>query len=166
MARKSKKMFRSPKLARRQARKRRSTIAERRKKQFLWRGMTMEELIALPLYPPEDEPDAPCIATLMPSRAKRSLSRGLSEESEKFLEKVRAYGGSRMVKTHCRSMYILPEMVGTTIGVHNGRDFVKIEVIPEMIGHALGEFAPTRRSVTHTGPGVGATRSSKHVALK
>ena len=166
MARKSKKMFRSPKTARRQARKRRSTIAERRKKEFLWRGLNMEELSALPLYPPEDNPDAPCIATLMPSRAKRSLSRGLSEEAEKFLDKVRANGGSKMVKTHCRSMYVLPEMVGTTIGVHNGRDFVKVEVIPEMIGHALGEFAPTRRSVTHTGPGVGATRSSKHVALK
>jgi small subunit ribosomal protein S19 len=63
-------------------------------------------------------------------------------------------------------MYILPEMVGTTVGIHNGRDFINVEVIPEMIGHALGEFAPTRRPVTHTGPGVGATRSSKHVALK
>ena len=48
-----------------------------------------------------------------------------------------------MIKTHCRGMFVLPEMVGTTIGVHNGRDFVKVEVIPEMIGHALGEFAPT-----------------------
>jgi small subunit ribosomal protein S19 len=38
--------------------------------------------------------------------------------------------------------------------------------LPEMIGHYLGEFAPTRRSVTHSGPGVGATRSSAHVALK
>ena len=74
MARKSKKMFRSPKTARRQARKRRSTIAERRKKEFLWRGMTMDELLALPLYPPEEEPDSPSIATLMPSRAKRSFS--------------------------------------------------------------------------------------------
>ena len=104
MARKSKKMFRSPKTARRQARKRRSTIAERRKKEFLWRGLTIEELTALPLYPPEDNPEAPCVATLMPSRAKRSLSRGLSEEAEKFLEKVRSNGGSKVVRTHCRSM--------------------------------------------------------------
>ena len=89
MARK-KKMFRSSKTARRQARKRRSTIAERRKKEFLWRGLNMEELSALPLYPPEDNPEAPCIATLMPTRAKRSLSRGLSEEAENFLEKIRA----------------------------------------------------------------------------
>ena len=153
MARKSKKMFRSPKTARRQARKRRSTIAERRKKEFLWRGLTMEKLLALPLYPSEDNPEETYIASIMPSRARRSLQRGLSEEQEKLLEKIRANGGSKMIKTHCRSMYVLPEMVGTTIGVHNGRDFVKVEVIPEMIGHALGEFAPTRRSVTHTGPG-------------
>tara|TARA_B100000902_G_scaffold59612_2_gene66637 strand:+ start:16440 stop:16940 length:501 start_codon:yes stop_codon:yes gene_type:complete len=166
MARKSKKMFRSPKTARRQARKRRSTIAERRKKEFLWRGMTIDQLKQLPLYPPEDEPEAPCIATLMPSRAKRSLSRGLSEECEHFLSKIRENGTSKVIRTHCRGMYVLPEMVGVTVGIHNGRDFVKVEIIPEMIGHALGEFAPTRRSVTHTGPGVGATRSSKHVALK
>ncbi len=159
-------MFRSPKTARRQARKRRSTIAERRKKEFLWRGMTIAQLKELPLYPPEDEPEAPCIATLMPSRAKRSLARGLSEECEYFLEKVREKGSSKVIRTHCRGMYVLPEMVGVTVGIHNGRDFVNVEIIPEMIGHALGEFAPTRRSVTHTGPGVGATRSSKHVALK
>ena len=109
--------------------------------------------------------DAPCIATLMPSRAKRSLSRGLSPECQKFLESVRSNNG-KTVKTHCRGMYILPEMVGTTVGIHNGKDFVNVEIAPEMIGHALGEFAHTRKSVTHTGPGVGATRSSQHVALK
>ena len=166
MARKrSKKVFRSPKLARRQARKRRSRISERRKKEFLWRGYTMEQLVEMPLYPPEDDMEAPCIATLMPSRAKRSLSRGLSPECQKFLESVRSNNG-KTVKTHCRGMYILPEMVGTTVGIHNGKDFVNVEIAPEMIGHALGEFAHTRKSVTHTGPGVGATRSSQHVALK
>ena len=72
----------------------------------------------------------------------------------------------KIVKTHCRGMHILPEMVGTTVGIHNGKDFVRVEIVPEMIGHALGEFAHTRKSVTHTGPGVGATRSSQHVALK
>jgi len=50
--------------------------------------------------------------------------------------------------------------------VHNGQGFVEIEVRPEMIGHYLGEFALTRRNVAHSGPGVGATRSSKHVPLK
>ena len=166
MARKrSKKVFRSPKLARRQARKRRSRISERRKKEFLWRGYTMEQLMEIPLYPPEDDMEAPCIATLMPSRATRSLSRGLSPECQKFLDRIRSNNG-KIVRTHCRGMYILPEMVGRTIGVHDGRAFKMVEILPEMLGHALGEYAPTRRSVTHTGPGVGATRSSKHVALK
>ena len=151
--RRSKKVFRSPKLARRQARKRRSRISERRKKEFMWRGYTMEQLLELPLYPPEDDIEAP------------SLSRGLSLECYKLLERVRSNDG-KIVKTHCRGMYILPEMVGTTVGIHNGKDFVRVEIVPEMIGHALGEFAHTRKSVTHTGPGVGATRSSQHVALK
>ena len=169
--RRSKKMFRSPKLARRQARKRRSMISERRKKEFLWRGYTLEQLYELPLYPPEDDPDSACIATLMPARAKRSLSRGLSPECQKFLERVRSsYGIARsqrgVIRTHCRGMYVLPEMIGTTVGIHNGKNFVNVEIVPEMIGHALGEFASTRKSVTHTGPGVGATRSSQHVALK
>tara|TARA_B100000579_G_scaffold49312_2_gene34364 strand:+ start:924 stop:1418 length:495 start_codon:yes stop_codon:yes gene_type:complete len=164
MARK-KKMFRSAKMARRQARKRRSKISERRKKEFKWRGYSMEELSEIPLYPPEENPDAVSIATLMPSRVKRSLARGLDEECEKLLDRIRNSNG-KTIRTHCRGMYILPEMVGSTIGVHDGQKFVNLEIIPPMIGHSLGEFAKTRKSVTHTGPGVGATRSSQHVALK
>ncbi|MBM30790.1 MAG: 30S ribosomal protein S19 [Gammaproteobacteria bacterium] len=173
--RRSKKTFRSPKLARRQARKRRSKISERRKKEFLWKGFSLDQLKELPLYPwgnsfdhgeGDYNRDADCVANLMPSRARRSLSRGLSPECQKFLEKVRSNENGRVVKTHCRGMYILPEMIGITVGIHNGKDFVNVEIAPEMIGHALGEFAHTRKSVTHTGPGVGATRSSQHVALK
>ncbi|RAH06457.1 MAG: 30S ribosomal protein S19 [Methanobacteriota archaeon] len=164
MARK-RRVFRSAKMARRQARKRRSKISERRKKEFKWRGYTMDELKDIPLYPPEEDPDAVSIATLMPSRVKRTLARGLSPECEKLLERVRNSNG-KTIRTHCRGMYILPEMVGSTIGVHDGQKFVNLEIIPPMIGHSLGEFAKTRKSVTHTGPGVGATRSSQHVALK
>ncbi len=164
MARK-RRVFRSAKMARRQARKRRSKISERRKKEFKWMGYTMDELKDIPLYPPEEDPDAVSIATLMPSRVKRTLARGLSPECEKLLERVRNSNG-KTIRTHCRGMYILPEMVGSTIGVHDGQKFVNLEIIPPMIGHSLGEFAKTRKSVTHTGPGVGATRSSQHVALK
>ena len=63
-------------------------------------------------------------------------------------------------------MIVLPQMVGKTIGIHNGQTFVQTEIKPEMIGHYLGEYAPTRRAVTHSGPGVGATRSSKFMPLK
>jgi small subunit ribosomal protein S19 len=50
--------------------------------------------------------------------------------------------------------------------VHNGKEFSTVEIKPEMIGHALGEFALTRKIVAHSGLGVGATRSSKFMPLK
>jgi small subunit ribosomal protein S19 len=63
-------------------------------------------------------------------------------------------------------MIIFPEMVGLKIGVYNGQKFEIVEVRPEMIGHYLGEFSLTRRTVSHGSPGIGATRSSKYVPLK
>ncbi|MEM2981794.1 MAG: ribosomal protein S19 family protein, partial [Candidatus Bathyarchaeia archaeon] len=50
--------------------------------------------------------------------------------------------------------------------VHNGREFVPVEVTPEMIGHYLGEFAITNKKVVHGTPGIGASRSSMYVPLK
>jgi small subunit ribosomal protein S19 len=63
-------------------------------------------------------------------------------------------------------MIILPEMIGLTVGVHNGKDFVQVEIKPEMIGHYLGEFAITNKPVRHGTPGIGASRSSMYVPLK
>jgi small subunit ribosomal protein S19 len=63
-------------------------------------------------------------------------------------------------------MIIFPEMVGLKIGVHNGMKFETVEILPEMIGHYLGEFAMTRKHVSHGSPGIGATKSSKYVPLK
>jgi len=70
------------------------------------------------------------------------------------------------IKTHCRNMVILPEMVGLTIGVHNGKEFQSVEIVPEMIGHLLGEFAVTCKKVAHGNPGIGASRSSMYVPLR
>jgi small subunit ribosomal protein S19 len=89
-----------------------------------------------------------------------------------LLEKIREAkevlrkGGSVKVKTHVRDMIILPEMVGLTIFVHNGKEFVPVEIKPEMIGHYLGEFAITNKPVKHGTPGIGASRSSMYVPLK
>ena len=93
------------------------------------------------------------------------MARGFSVENEHFFSRVRRSNG-RTVRTHRRDMPILPEFVGKTISVYSGQTFVPVEIKPEMIGHYLGEFAITRRGVAHSGPGVGATRSSKHVPLK
>jgi small subunit ribosomal protein S19 len=162
---KKKKSFMTPKASRRKARKKRSTATGRRKKEFTYRGYEIEELRNMPLWPSEEDPSAPSIITLLPSRARRTVARGLSIENEHFIERIRRSSG-KTVRTHRRDVPILPEFVGKRIAIHNGQHFVEIEVKPEMIGHYLGEFAPTRQSVTHSGPGVGATRSSAHVALK
>ena len=166
MARRKSKGFRKPKAVRRAARKRKMGVAERRKREFTYRGHTMEELLQMPLYPPEDGTDQVAIIQLVPARVRRTLTRGLPREANHFLNKISQLEEDKVVRTHCRDMPVLPVMVGKTVGVYNGRDFVNVVVQPEMIGQYLGEFAGTRRRPVHTGPGVGATRSSKHVALK
>ncbi|MFW9966987.1 MAG: 30S ribosomal protein S19 [Candidatus Thorarchaeota archaeon] len=109
---------------------------------------------------------------LLPSRRRRTLKRGLPPRQKKLLVKLRAArkqakkGKEVIVKTHCRDMVILPEMVDLTIGVHNGKDFVRVKVIPQMIGHCLGEFSSPMKQVRHGNPGIGATKSSAYVPLK
>jgi small subunit ribosomal protein S19 len=104
----------------------------------------------------------------LPSRARRSLTRmndaNYAEMNQKFLTRINKTEGT--IRTHRRDLVVLPTFVGKTIAIHNGSGFIPIEIKPEMIGHYFGEFAMTRGSVTHSGPGVGATKSSKHVALK
>jgi small subunit ribosomal protein S19 len=129
-------------------------------REFTYRGYTLEQLQQMSM----DE-----FIKLLPSRQRRSLKRGLTEAQRKLLEKVRKYkrlGINKPIRTHARDMVILPEMVGMTIAVHNGKDFVPVEIVPEMIGHRLGEFAITNKRVIHGRPGVGATKSSMYVPLK
>ena len=158
---KRKKRFMTPKAARRKTRKLKSKIAQRRKKEYTYRGYTLEELKSMPLIS-DDEED---IRGTLPSRARRKLSRGLTRENERLRLRIEQSNG-KTIRTQCRDMLILPTFVGSTIAIYNGRQYVPIEIKPEMIGHYFGEFSMTRRSVTHSGPGVGATKSSKHVALK
>jgi small subunit ribosomal protein S19 len=109
---------------------------------------------------------------LLPARQRRSLLKGLTEQQKILLTKIRklknsqSKEGSKPIKTHCRDMIILPEMVGLTILVHNGKEFAPVEIKPEMIGHYLGEFAITNKRVVHGTPGIGASRSSMYVPLK
>ncbi len=72
---------------------------------------------------------------------------------EKLLKKLKKLspGARTVVKTWARACSITPEMVGFTIGVHNGKDHVPVRVVEEMVGHKLGEFAPTRKFVRHGG---------------
>ncbi|MCS7364244.1 MAG: 30S ribosomal protein S19 [archaeon GB-1867-035] len=130
---------------------------------FTYRGYTVEQLLKMPM----DQ-----FIQLLPSRQRRSLKRGLTVEQRKLLERIREAkklmekGGKVTIRTHCRDMIILPEMVGLTIHVHNGKEFIPVNITPEMIGHYLGEFAITNKRVIHGAPGLRATRSSMYVPLK
>ncbi|MGQ9759059.1 MAG: 30S ribosomal protein S19 [Candidatus Methanomethylicaceae archaeon] len=132
-------------------------------REFTFRGYTISQLINMPM----DE-----FIKLLPSRQRRSLMRGLNPEQRTLFKKIRkaklsaAKGKKAIIRTHCRDMIILPEMVGLTISVHNGKEFIPIEILPEMVGHYLGEFAITTGKVTHGAPGLKATRSSMFVPLK
>ncbi len=97
--------------------------------------------------------------------------KGLTNEQRTLMEHVRRArkedGGKRVpVKTHCRDMIVIPEMLGLTLQLHSGKEYVSVEVKPEMIGHYIGEFAITNQKVVHGTPGIGASRSSMYVPLK
>ena len=145
------------KAARRKLRKKAGAVEVRRKKEFTYRGYTLEEMKAMTLQE---------IIELLPARARRTYKRGLDEAQSTFVERLRANGGEEGLRTHCRDVPILPDFVGKVVLIHNGKEFVNVEIKPEMIGHYLGEFALTRKAVKHSGPGVGATRSSKFMPLK
>lgn len=142
-------------LSRRQRKGRRKM--EIAQKEFFYRGKSVEELLKMPL----DE-----LINLLPSRARRTLKRGLTREQDKLVRDVKKAEDGEIIKTHCRNMIILPSFIGKTIGVYNGKEFQPVRIQPEMVGHYLGEFALTRKRVKHSGPGVGATRSSKYMPLK
>ena len=127
----------------------------RRREEFTYRGHRIEDLQKM---------GAVELIPVMPSRVRRKIKRGLTKSEENFLMQVRKGKGS--VKTHLRDMVIMPEMIGRTFEVYNGKEFLKVEVQPEAVFHYLGEFALTRRKVTHGSAGIGATRSSKYVPLK
>ncbi|MBU0625081.1 30S ribosomal protein S19 [Patescibacteria group bacterium] len=80
----------------------------------------------------------------------RSLKKGPVVD-EKLLAKLAKADLSRVVKTWSRWSHVTPEMVGHTIGVHNGKDHVPVKVVENMVGHKLGEFAPTRKFIRHGG---------------
>jgi len=131
-------------------------------REFTYRGYTSTQLQQMSM----DE-----FIRLLPSRQRRSLVKGLTNDQRILLEEIKETKkapekGKKIVKTHCRDMIILPEMIGLTLLVHNGKEFSSVEIKPEMIGHYLGEFASSIKKVVHGTPGIGASRSSMYVPLK
>lgn len=127
------------------------------KKEFKYRGKTIEELKAM---------DTREFAKLLPSKPRRFVLRNF-QEIEKFVSRCKTKESKKKkIKTHKRDITIVPQLIGMNLQVYNGRDFVALEVVGEMLGHVLGEFAPTRARIQHSKAGVGATKGSKHKSKK
>ncbi|MFW9856505.1 MAG: 30S ribosomal protein S19 [Candidatus Thorarchaeota archaeon] len=128
------------------------------RRQFEYRGYSLDELKQLSM----DE-----FISLLPARQRRSLKRGMDPQHIKLMEKVLASkDNNRPVRTHSRDFIILPELIGGVVHVYNGKEFLRVELKPEMLGHYLGEYSPTCKQVKHSAPGIGATRGSQFVPLK
>lgn len=129
-------------------------------KQFSYRGKTLPELKDMPLEE---------FMKLLPARKRRSISRGLTDQQKLLLKRidaVRAGKSKKPIKTHCRDMLVLPQMLDLTLHVHAGNKYVPVMMMPQMLGNYLGEYALTRQKVQHSAPGVGATRSSAAASVK
>jgi small subunit ribosomal protein S19 len=83
----------------------------------------------------------------------RSIKKGpfISVKLQKKVTAALAEGSKKPIKTWSRASMITPEMIGLTIAVHNGRDFVPVFITEEIVGYKLGEFAPTRTFKMHSG---------------
>ncbi|KAJ1555635.1 ribosomal protein S15 [Cladochytrium tenue] len=133
-------------------------------RKFTFRGVDLEQLLDM---------SSEQFVELVHARARRRFHRGMTRKPMGLIKKLRkakksAPEGEKpaVVKTHLRNMIIVPEMVGSVVGVYNGKTFNQVEVKAEMIGHYLGEFSITYKPVKHGRPGIGATHSSRFVPLK
>lgn len=125
------------------------------KKEFTFKGKTIDDLKKLSINE---------LAQLLTARERRTIKRGFTEQQKILIKKIKSDG--KNIKTHCRDMIILPEMIGKTIKVHQGREFVPVMIEADMIGRYLGEFVLTRKKVAHSAPGIGATKSSASLSVK
>ncbi|KAH0506013.1 40S ribosomal protein S15 [Microtus ochrogaster] len=122
-------------------------------RKFTYRGMDLDQLLDMSYEQ---------LMQLYSARQRRRLNRGLRRKQHSLLKRLR----KAKKEAPLRDMIILPEMVGSMVGVYNGKTFNQVEIKPEMIGHYLGEFSITYKPVKHGRPGIGATHSSRFIPLK
>jgi len=127
----------------------------KKSKEKYFRGKNVEELKSL---------DTREFAKLVKASERRAILRNF-DVVEQFVRRCnKKILKNKLIKTHNRSLVIVPALLGKSIGVYNGREFVKVLITEEMLGHRLGEFSATRKIAKHTSVGFGASKSSK--ALK
>ena len=124
-------------------------IIQKRSKDKFYRGKKVEDLKSV---------DTREFAKLVKSRARRTILRNF-DVIDAFVAKCeRNTLRNKPIKTHDRTLIVVPKMVGKTIGVYNGKEFIKVVVVEEMLGHRLGEFSMTRKIAKHTSIGGGAKK--------
>ena len=127
-------------------------------KEFTYHGLSKEELDNIPNEK---------LFKLFTARIRRSLTRGtMSDDKKKLMEEMKDKNNKNPIKTHLRDVIILPYMVGVTVHIFSGKEFVPTTITLQMVGHYLGEYVITNKRVNHGAPGVGASRSSLYVPLK
>lgn len=133
-------------------------------REFKFKGYASQQLQSLSIE---------ALIPLLNARQRRSLDKRvgkyMSDDKRKLREEIKLLRDGKLkgqLKTHVRDMIILPDMVGLSMNVHNGKEFFLITIRPEMIGHYLGEYSITNKRVQHGAPGVGSSRSSLYVPLK
>ena len=131
------------------------------KQEFTFKGKNMQELKQLSVKE---------FAELCNSRSKRTLTRGTDEhflkKVAKAQEQLKTGKYPKPVRTHNRDNVVMPSMVGITIAVYRGNEFVNVEIKEKMLGHYLGEFVLTRKRLQHGKAGIGATRSSTAISAR
>lgn len=112
---------------------------------------------------------------ILKSRARRALKRAMEDKNKEYkqlilkVRKLKQKNPKKLadgIKTHCREAVILPEWLGLKFLVYNGKEWKPVEITLDKIGHRLGEFSFTVKFEKHAGPGIGATRGSKFIAMK
>ncbi|KAL5271611.1 hypothetical protein ACHWQZ_G002030 [Mnemiopsis leidyi] len=133
-------------------------------KKYTYRGIDLDKLLDM---------TSAELTQLVHCRARRRFTRGLKRKPMALIKKLRKAKRTcpegekpEAVRTHLRNMIVTPEMVGSIVGIYNGKTFNQVEIKAEMIGHYLGEFSITYKPVKHGRPGIGATHSSRFIPLK
>jgi len=140
-----------------------TTRQRRTFKKFTYRGVELSNLLDL-----SNEQ----FMELVHARARRRFQRGLTRKPMGLIKKLRKAKKEALpnekptpIKTHLRNMIIVPEMIGSQLGVYSGKQFNLVEVKPEMVGHYTGEFSMSYQPVKHGRPGLGAT-TARFIPLK
>ncbi|CCH58269.1 hypothetical protein TBLA_0A04760 [Henningerozyma blattae CBS 6284] len=138
-----------------------ATQKKRTFRTYSYKGVDLEKLLDMPTEE---------FVKLASARVRRRYARGLSHKPAGFMKKLRAAKLAApenekpaAVRTHLRNMIVVPEMIGSVVGIYNGKVFNQVEIKPEMVGHYLGEFSITYTPVRH---GRAGATTSRFIPLK